>query len=717
MTAPRLSIILIDWKVRESFHSIRFLNDQTAARGEYELIWVEYFDHRPEEIRKAHESGQIDQWLVLGREGMYFKHAIFNAGVAASRGEIICVCDSDAVFSPDFVASVLETYAREGDKIVLYLEEVRTDNRSFYPFRNHTWDEIMNAPGLMNWDAARGVPKGLTNSHDTIHTRNYGACMCVAREALLKHGGFDEHPAYHAFMCGPYELGWRLVNDGFREIWHEKEWLLHTWHPWVKPESEVVGEHDGLGVNVLAREVLRTGRVDPFHEGEAIRGAKGLPVLPVPRWNPIPAVDPIEEMSIAPASRMLAPVQVPKLLLVAPRDPERKLLRSLFTTGLAGEIELFQYDEVVFRFGPEGMEEQFLSIVRNFQPDLIVVKLLEREIEGIEPRPEIFERAREISGGKICIHEPSPLRTLKFADFIGGPDRSIPTWPAIDSRVFRPGFRAKETELLLWGPMTRGGERERQARLLREAGFSVETRLYRVSATEYAKRLSGAEVVVISPGEESNVHRRDFLEALHCGAFVVAPRECGITPFIPGEHFVAYSSDNELVEAIRSSDPVIRGRIARAGYRCATRRVSGSVMWGSVFSACGFRARHSPAARARLLIERSAPARRAKGYTARRSLAGSGGIAIFGAGPSGEQCLDELVRRGWKPLLFLDNDRNRHGKKLRGLPISSISEVVGDEKIDTIVLSFQGKKRLVEYQLKDAGFSGEVIDFDLIRKR
>ena len=37
---PKVSVILIDWGVRESFHSVHYLNRQTVNRDDYELIWV-----------------------------------------------------------------------------------------------------------------------------------------------------------------------------------------------------------------------------------------------------------------------------------------------------------------------------------------------------------------------------------------------------------------------------------------------------------------------------------------------------------------------------------------------------------------------------------------------------------------------------------------------------------------------------------------------------
>src|SRR5260221_14702261 len=48
--AARVSVILLDWSVRESFHSIRYLNQQTIARDQYELIWVEFYRRTPPQL-------------------------------------------------------------------------------------------------------------------------------------------------------------------------------------------------------------------------------------------------------------------------------------------------------------------------------------------------------------------------------------------------------------------------------------------------------------------------------------------------------------------------------------------------------------------------------------------------------------------------------------------------------------------------------------------
>lgn len=268
----KVSVILVDWGVRESFHSIDSLIIQTVPRSFYELIWVEYYDGRPDQIRAHVNKGAIDKWIVLDQRGMYSKHLMYNEGLIASSGEIIVVSDSDALYSPKFIESIISTFEEhKKERIILYLDEVRSANESFYSFKNYKWEDIMEDLGLINWDPITRMPAGLTTDHDIIHQRNYGACFCATKKSIIEAGGFDEHPAYHCFTCGPYELGWRLVNNGYKEIWHQSEWLLHPWHPWVRSNLDIMGETDGMGINLAALTVREIKRIEPYKENIKIK--------------------------------------------------------------------------------------------------------------------------------------------------------------------------------------------------------------------------------------------------------------------------------------------------------------------------------------------------------------------------------------------------------------------------------------------------------------
>src|SRR4051812_20961585 len=89
----KVSVVLIDWGVRESFHSLEYLNKQTAPRDDFELIWVEFYGRKPKPIaRMAATPGRpmLDLWLVLGypNEFIYHKHRAYNAGLLAASGDI-----------------------------------------------------------------------------------------------------------------------------------------------------------------------------------------------------------------------------------------------------------------------------------------------------------------------------------------------------------------------------------------------------------------------------------------------------------------------------------------------------------------------------------------------------------------------------------------------------------------------------------------------------
>ncbi len=137
----KVSVILIDWGVRESFHGVEYLNRQTAARTDYELIWLEFYDRKPNGLRKIVENGvdglpALDQWVVAGysHDGVYSKHRLYNIGILAAQGEICVICDSDAIFTSTFIEKIIQAFA-ETPRAVIHLDEIRNNDHSFFPFR------------------------------------------------------------------------------------------------------------------------------------------------------------------------------------------------------------------------------------------------------------------------------------------------------------------------------------------------------------------------------------------------------------------------------------------------------------------------------------------------------------------------------------------------------------------------------------------------------
>jgi len=269
---------LLDWSVRESFHSLQYLNQQTVSRDEYELIWLEFYDRKPLKLqemvfRQGKEIPLLDQWIVAGygSDIIFNKHRLYNVGILASQGQYCVICDSDAIFTPNFVARILESFS-ETPHTALHLDEIRNSDPRFHPFAYPSIEEVLGS-GCINWTGT--TSRGLDASDDMLHAANYGACMAASRDDLLAIGGADEHVDYLGYICGPYELTFRLVNHGLTERWLRDEYIYHVWHPNEGGiNTDYQGPSDGLGMSLRSLESRATGRIEPFLENPWIRQAR-----------------------------------------------------------------------------------------------------------------------------------------------------------------------------------------------------------------------------------------------------------------------------------------------------------------------------------------------------------------------------------------------------------------------------------------------------------
>lgn len=264
---PELSLVLLDWSVRESFHLLHYLRNQTVERDRFEVIVIEYYSRVSDAIRRFED--QVDVWLVLGmpEDCYYHKHLMYNAGIVVSRGEIVMIGDSDAMVKETFIDAIIENFARD-PKIVYHIDQFRNMRRDFYPFNYPSFEEVLGE-GCIN--GTNGKTSGVLDAEDPLHSRNYGACMCARREELIAIGGADIHIDYLGHICGPYDMTFRLVNHGNREVWEENEFMYHTWHPGQAGADNYLGPHDGRHMSTTALEALVSGRVRPLLENESIR--------------------------------------------------------------------------------------------------------------------------------------------------------------------------------------------------------------------------------------------------------------------------------------------------------------------------------------------------------------------------------------------------------------------------------------------------------------
>lgn len=244
MSEKELSIILLDNSARERFHTLDWLSNQTVARDRYELIWVEVHDRVVQEVKD-----KVDHYLTLHQVGLHHKHAGVNAGIIQASGRIVTMCDSDAVYPPEFVQSVIDVFAVQRVALMHY-EERSTET---YPDGQTTIEEI----------------KG----HSFSCWPNVGACNSVLRRDAIGFGGIDEHESYMGILAGQNELLWRMINSGVPEVWHELH-IYHFRHPGSDGQANATERHpssrDYEMHNATAVEAFREGRLLPLVENAEI---------------------------------------------------------------------------------------------------------------------------------------------------------------------------------------------------------------------------------------------------------------------------------------------------------------------------------------------------------------------------------------------------------------------------------------------------------------
>ncbi|MEZ0373075.1 MAG: glycosyltransferase [Candidatus Sericytochromatia bacterium] len=254
---PKVSMILLDWECREYFQALAWLKEQDVPREDYELIWVELF------LRVSPEAmAGADVVVTCGQQGIYHKHRGYNVGLLLARGDIITVCDSDAVFPREFIRSLIEAFESDQRPEPMPLVLMHNEGRSpeLYP-EDFNQIEKLNA---YEW---------------TDLWPNAGACMSVRKRDAIFFGGFDEHPSYQGYICGPYDLAWRLINAGVPQRWHDSVFLWHFAHPhanqadnteeWNEITIAHIEHHAATSVALFSH-----GRIQPLLENPIIKSRR-----------------------------------------------------------------------------------------------------------------------------------------------------------------------------------------------------------------------------------------------------------------------------------------------------------------------------------------------------------------------------------------------------------------------------------------------------------
>jgi glycosyltransferase involved in cell wall biosynthesis len=93
------------------------------------------------------------------------------------------------------------------------------------------------------------------------------------------------------------------------------------------------------------------------------------------------------------------------------------------------------------------------------------------------------------------------------------------------------------------------------------------------------------------------------------------------------------------------------------------------------------------------------------GFLARHLLAGRTEVALWGAGDTGRAFADALAREGIRAALFVEVDRKKIGRTVRGAPVVSYEEVHRARGLPLLVaVGAPGARDLIRAELAKAGF-------------
>lgn len=217
MNTPRMSIVMVDGGFRESYHAIDFFCQQSLPAEDYELIWVEYYDTVNPALAAQIAKYPNARVITLNRSGVYHSSYCFNAGIAASRAELILIPDADLVVEPDMLQAVWEMHQTD-ERLVMYLfryEELEAQRQAAITLEHLQDVCVMKSPS------------------------NFGACLTVRKKWLTAINGYEQHPVFGTgFHANGQDVNTRFKNLGLPIMWHPHIKLYHPWHPFTKAADD-----------------------------------------------------------------------------------------------------------------------------------------------------------------------------------------------------------------------------------------------------------------------------------------------------------------------------------------------------------------------------------------------------------------------------------------------------------------------------------------------
>jgi GT2 family glycosyltransferase len=268
VTTPVASVVIPTHQRKESLlRALASLDAQTIPCERYEVVVVvDGSDDGSRESAEALATGYSLRVLWQPNRG---RAAACNAGLAASRGDVIVLLDDDMTATPELLAAHLRVHERDARVAVIGAAPVRVDSEmpahALYvggKFNRH-----------LEHLAAAGRPLALRDF--------YSGNLSIGRDVLGDVGAFDER--FTAYGNEDLELSIRLTAAGVRLVY---EPAAVAWQSYDKSFAALARDNVAKGRTAVllarlhpeARAQLKLGTFarDPIARRAVVRGLLAL---------------------------------------------------------------------------------------------------------------------------------------------------------------------------------------------------------------------------------------------------------------------------------------------------------------------------------------------------------------------------------------------------------------------------------------------------------
>ncbi|MDF1695710.1 MAG: glycosyltransferase [Saprospiraceae bacterium] len=219
----KVSVLMIDGSFRENTYGAKYFTKQNFPEGEFEVIWVEYYDRAKEELYLNDQLKVIT--LNYPRESMYHSSFCFNKGITEAKGDILIIPDADVIVEPDFIQKVWNIH-QEFEKLVVY---------------GYRYNEIAEDK-LNSLDINELKQKCLITN-----PTNYGGCLTVRKKWMLEINGYDQHHTFESgFHSNGLDIFTRFRNFGMAIRWDHSLKLYHPMHAFTAERAPEYAEQRKL---------------------------------------------------------------------------------------------------------------------------------------------------------------------------------------------------------------------------------------------------------------------------------------------------------------------------------------------------------------------------------------------------------------------------------------------------------------------------------------